>query len=82
MEKGLGEMTVSTEQGEPPDEILSKEEIEILRLVALGLSNHEIAQRLSREPNTVRAYLYTIYSKINVSSRTAAAHYAAKHGLL
>jgi predicted ATPase/DNA-binding CsgD family transcriptional regulator/transcriptional regulator with XRE-family HTH domain len=61
---------------------LSRREIELLRLVAVGLSNAEIAGRLFLSANTVRAHLYSIYSKIDVSSRTAAAHFANQHKLL
>jgi DNA-binding CsgD family transcriptional regulator/tetratricopeptide (TPR) repeat protein len=61
---------------------LSKREVELLRLVALGLSNAEVAARLFLSPNTVRAHLYSIYSKIDVTSRTAAAHYAVEHDLV
>jgi DNA-binding CsgD family transcriptional regulator/tetratricopeptide (TPR) repeat protein len=60
---------------------LSKREIELLSLVAVGLSNAEIATRLFLSPNTVRAHLYSIYSKIDVNSRTAAAHYARVNNL-
>jgi DNA-binding CsgD family transcriptional regulator/tetratricopeptide (TPR) repeat protein len=58
---------------------LSKREIELLGLLAVGLSNAEIAAKLFLSPNTVRAHLYSIYSKIDVTSRTAAAHYAHEH---
>ena len=61
---------------------LSKREVELLRLVALGLSNVEVAARLFLSTNTVRAHLYSIYSKINVTSRTAAARFAVEHGLV
>jgi DNA-binding CsgD family transcriptional regulator/tetratricopeptide (TPR) repeat protein len=61
---------------------LSKREVELLRLVALGLSNVEVAARLFLSSNTVRAHLYSIYSKIDVTSRTAAARFAVEHGLV
>jgi predicted ATPase/DNA-binding CsgD family transcriptional regulator/transcriptional regulator with XRE-family HTH domain len=61
---------------------LSKREVELLRLVALGLTNLEVAARLFLSPNTVRAHLYSIYSKIDVTSRTAAAHFAVEHSLV
>jgi DNA-binding CsgD family transcriptional regulator/tetratricopeptide (TPR) repeat protein len=61
---------------------LSKREVELLRLVALGLTNVEVASRLFLSPNTVRAHLYSIYSKIDVTSRTAAARFAVEHGLV
>jgi DNA-binding CsgD family transcriptional regulator len=61
---------------------LSKREVELLRLVALGMSNADVAARLFLSANTVRAHLYSIYSKINVTSRTAAARFAVEHGLV
>ena len=64
---------------EPGPNILSNREIELLSLLTIGLSNAEIAARLFLSPNTVRAHLYSIYNKIDVTSRTAAAHYARTH---
>jgi predicted ATPase/DNA-binding CsgD family transcriptional regulator/DNA-binding transcriptional regulator YiaG len=61
---------------------LSKREVELLRLVALGLTNLEVASRLFLSTNTVRAHLYSIYNKLDVTSRTAAARFAAEHGLV
>ncbi len=61
---------------------LSKRELELLRLTAQGLSNIEIAERLLLSPNTVRAHLYSIYAKIDVTSRAAATHFAIKNKLL
>lgn len=55
---------------------LTSREIEVLRLLATGMSNHEIAQSLNISPGTVRAHLSTIYSKLAVHSRTAAVHAA------
>ena len=61
---------------------LSKREVELLRLVALGLSNVEVASRLFLSANTVRAHLYSIYTKLDVTSRTSAARFAVEHGLV
>jgi DNA-binding NarL/FixJ family response regulator len=61
---------------------LTRREVELLRLVALGLSNAELAKRLFLSSNTVRAHLYSIYNKINVTSRTGAAHFAVEHQLV
>jgi predicted ATPase/DNA-binding CsgD family transcriptional regulator/transcriptional regulator with XRE-family HTH domain len=61
---------------------LSRREAELLQLVALGLRNAEIASRLFLSPNTVRAHLYSIYAKINVTSRTAAARFAMENNLV
>ena len=61
---------------------LTVREVEVLRLVACGLSNKEIAQRLVITPKTVGNHVEHIYSKIDASTRTAASLFAMQHGLL
>jgi DNA-binding CsgD family transcriptional regulator len=61
---------------------LSERETEVLRLVSAGLSNLQVAEKLFLSPHTINRHLTSIYSKIGVSSRTEAAHYAHEHGLL
>ena len=53
----------------------------MLRLVAQGLTNTQVAERLSLGPRTVDQHLRSIYSKLAISSRTAAARFAHEHGL-
>jgi NarL family two-component system response regulator LiaR len=60
---------------------LSEREREILRLIARGLSNEEIARQLFLSKGTVRNYVSAILSKLEVSDRTQAAVLAIKHGL-
>lgn len=60
---------------------LTAREIEVLRLVAAGNSNREIADELCLSVKTVARHLSNIFFKIDVSSRTAAAAFAYEHGL-
>lgn len=60
---------------------LSHRQTEILRLLADALTTAEIGERLDVSPRTVDAHLRTLYRKIGVRSRTAAARYAVEHGL-
>jgi DNA-binding NarL/FixJ family response regulator len=60
---------------------LSAREVEVLRLVATGLSNVRIAERLFLSPNTVRVHLANIFAKIGVHNRAAATTFARQHGL-
>ncbi|NLN69810.1 MAG: winged helix-turn-helix transcriptional regulator [Chloroflexi bacterium] len=61
---------------------LSGREIEILQLVAKGLTNREIAQKLFISPNTVKVHLSNIFGKISVASRTEATLYGIEHGFV
>jgi ATP/maltotriose-dependent transcriptional regulator MalT len=61
---------------------LSRREVEVLRLLAIGLSNQEIAERLVLSVRTVQRHVDNIYSKIGVRGRGAAGAFAASHGLL
>jgi DNA-binding CsgD family transcriptional regulator len=60
---------------------LTTREAEVLRLVAAGRSNPEIAAALFLSKKTVARHLSNIFTKLNVTSRTAAAAYAFDHGL-
>jgi DNA-binding NarL/FixJ family response regulator len=62
--------------------LLTERQVEILRLVALGLSNGEIAARLHLSEHTVKRHLANLLTKLGLSSRAAAVAYAAREGLL
>lgn len=61
---------------------LTPREVEVLRLLALGLSNRAIAERLVISRRTAGSHVEHIYAKLGVSSRAAAGLYAVRHGLL
>ncbi len=64
-----------------PDE-LTPREVEILRLVASGLSNAQVAEKLIISPRTVHAHVRSIYSKLGITSRSSATRYATDHKLI
>jgi DNA-binding CsgD family transcriptional regulator len=61
---------------------LTGRELEVLRLVAAGATNHAIASRLHLADKTVHRHVSNIYAKLGVSSRAAATAYAYQHRLL
>ena len=61
---------------------LTTREIEVLRLVASGKSNREIAADLVISERTVARHVQNIFAKLRLSSRAAASVFAAEHGLL
>jgi DNA-binding NarL/FixJ family response regulator len=61
---------------------LSDRQVEVLRLVAAGFSNREVAMHLSISPRTAEHHVQDVYLRIGVSSRAAAAMFAMEHDLL
>ena len=65
----------------PTADPLTEREVEILKLVAQGLTNQEIAEQLSISPRTVGAHVGHILDKLHLANRTQAALYALREGL-
>jgi DNA-binding NarL/FixJ family response regulator len=63
-------------------ERLTKREVETVKIVAVGLSNHDIAQRLNISERTVTKHISNILHKLQLENRTQIALYAAKEGLI
>jgi DNA-binding NarL/FixJ family response regulator len=71
------------EGSSPPDAHgLSPRELEVLRLVAAGKTNREIASTLVVSEHTVARHLQNIFAKLGVTSRTAATAFAFQHELV
>ena len=60
---------------------LTARELEVLRLVARGLTNAQVARELFLSPRTVSAHLRSVYHKLGVGSRSAAVRFAVERGL-
>lgn len=63
------------------EEPLTQREVEILKLVAAGLANQEIADQLVVSERTVRAHVSNILAKLHLANRTQAALYALREGI-
>jgi DNA-binding NarL/FixJ family response regulator len=61
---------------------LTERELEVLRLIAKGATNREIAEELVISEGTVKNHISNILVRLNVRDRTQAAIYARDHGLL
>jgi HD-GYP domain-containing protein (c-di-GMP phosphodiesterase class II) len=78
---------VATAEGGPPRRPrppagLTERQVEVLRVLAAGLSNRAIADHLGISPRTAEHHVQDVYARIGVSSRAAAALFAMEHGLL
>ena len=61
---------------------LTDREVDVLRVLARGLSNREIADTLVLSPRTVQHHLASVYDKINLRTRAGAAVFAIENGLV
>src|SRR5262245_20918528 len=67
---------------DPSDQILSPREIEVLRMIAEGLGNKEIASKLGISDHTVKFHISSIFAKLGASSRTGAVTIGIRVGLI
>jgi LuxR family transcriptional regulator, maltose regulon positive regulatory protein len=78
----VGDYSLAAQATTALPEPLSQREREVVRLIAAGLTNREIAETLVVSPETVKKHTSAIYSKLSVSNRTEAAARARELGLL
>lgn len=67
---------------DPPDQVLTPREIEVLRMIADGSSNKQIASRLSISDHTVKFHIGSIFTKLGASNRAEAVSIGIRRGLL
>lgn len=77
-----GTAPLPASEGDAPIEPLSSREIEVLEMVAAGLSNRELASRLFVSENTIKWHLQHVFAKLGVKNRTRAVLVARKHGVI
>lgn len=82
LQRVLNLQTTPTTATQPADNPLTERELEVLKLVADGERNKEVAFKLNITERTVKAHLTSIYNKFGVDSRAAAVAIATKQGLL
>ena len=80
--RGEGRWFVSVTAPAEPDVPVSDRELEVLKLMARGLGNREIAAELSISPNTVRNHVSSVYDKLDVGSWREAVAWAWERGLV
>jgi DNA-binding NarL/FixJ family response regulator len=75
-------LTLPAKSGATYPDGLTAREVEVLRFIAQGWTDAQIAEQLVISPRTVNTHLTSIYSKIQVSSRSGATRYALEHHLV
>lgn len=73
---------VTRKPAEPVPDGLTERELDVLKLVARGLSNHDIAERLVISEKTVKTHVSSLLSKLNMEDRTQLAIYAIHKGIV
>jgi DNA-binding NarL/FixJ family response regulator len=78
---GAGSAAVAPPMGGTAPDGLTPREVDVLRLIAAGLSNREIASRLFLSEATVKSHINRLFAKTGVRDRAQAVQYAYRHGL-
>ncbi len=78
----LRRLSESSKRGQHILDLLTEKELEIVRYIAAGMSNKEIANKLVYSEKTVKNYLSIIFQKLNIRDRTQAAILALRQGVL
>ena len=79
--KALQKLMERQETAEKLNRLLTARQIDIIKLVAAGLSNKAVADKLHITEGTVKVHLHTIYEKLEISGRHELARFAQEHGL-
>lgn len=77
-----GSIYGGTELADDAETNLSERELEILKLVAIGMKNGEVAEKLNISYSTVASHVYNIFRKLDIRSRAEAIHYALSHRMI
>jgi len=80
--RALERMLQNEQSREQVREVLTPREIEIVRMVASGLGNREVGEKLFISEGTVKTHLHTIYEKLGIRSRVQLANYAQEKRLV
>ena len=78
----MEELTRTKKQEPAAESTLTHRELDVLRAIAVGLSNQEIAKKLVISENTVKYHVHSILGKLSLSDRKEVANYAREHGIL
>lgn len=78
----INEIQGRSTKSEPGSQILTAREMDVLKLIAMGMTNSEIADELVISENTVKSHVRSILSKLDVFDRTQAAVYAWQKGIV
>jgi DNA-binding NarL/FixJ family response regulator len=79
--KLMARVAAREEKPRPGPDELTERELEVLRLIARGLNNQQIARELTISEKTVKTHVSSILGKLGLEDRTQAAIYALKKGL-